>query len=226
MTSPLLMVNPRKRKQTRKSPPKTRTRTVYKTRYVTPKKRRRNPCLRKRNPAFRFNLNQFTKSLFQAGESGLWGGIGAITGTAMSNMIPLPENLKTPNMKIIIDLLFGMGAGGLIGMMTPGNRKWGEMAAAGAFTVAMYDVVKPWIQGFLPGLELGQYDNGLLGQYNDGLLGRYHNDNSFYNNQLSLDYENDSLGYTNAAVVQDPFDNSMNMGAYSYPTGMGAYEYI
>lgn len=226
MATPLLMINQRKRKKgkKRKSPVRYRTRTIYKTRYKARKKRRKNPCGRKRNPAFRFNLNQFTKSLFQAGESGLWGGIGAITGTALSNMMPLPENLKTPNMKIIMDLLFGMGAGGLIGMMTPGNRKWGEMAAAGAFTIAMYDVVKPWIQGFLPGLQLGQYDNGLLGQYNNGLLGRYHGDNGFYDNQLSIDYDGGSLGYTNAAVVQDPSD--MNMGSYSYLSGMSAYEYI
>lgn len=224
MATPLLLVNPKKRKKSRKKNPKTRTRTIYKTRYKTRKNRGRNPCGRARNPKMRINLGQFPDALFESAKEGFWGGVGAIVGNILSNAIPLPDALKTPTMKTITDLTFGMLAGGVVGALNPTKFKIGEMAAAGAFTVAMYDLVKIWIPAFAPGLPLGQYNDGLLGQYNNGLLGRYHGENGFYDNQLSIDYDGGALGYTNAAVVQDPAN--MNMGSYSYLSGMNAYEYI
>lgn len=188
--SALMLVNPRKRRKSKKRKSRSRVRTV--TRYRSrPKKRIR----RRRNP---IGLRGMPATIMRAGQNGAIGSLGAIAGTIVGNMLPLPDQFKEGNMALIIDALIGITTGVLVGNFT--NRKVGEHMAQGAVTVALHGTMKNIIGQFVPGLDLSGYDNGLLGD--DLLAYDYDNGMSAYD---------DGLAYSGAGMT-NPSNN--DFGAY------------
>ncbi len=185
--SALMLVNPRKRRKGKKRKSRSRTRTVikYRTR-KSPRKRIR----RRRNP---IGARGMTGMIIRSAQNGAVGSLGAIAGTLVGNMLPLPVNLKMGNMGLIIDALIGISTGAIVGNFT--NRKVGENMAQGAVTVALHGTMKNMIQTAMPQLNLNGYDDGLLA-YDD--LSAYDDDND--------------LGYAGAGMTSNDFDD--DMGAY------------
>lgn len=159
-----MLVNPRKRRKSKKrKAPRSRARTIVK--YRTRKAKRR---IRRRNP---IKLRGIQANVFNAAKNGAIGSVGAIAGTVVGNLLPIPENFKAGNMGLIINALIGIGTGMMVGNFT--NRKVGEHMAQGAVTVALHETMKNVIQQAVPALNLDGYDNGLLGDdllaYDDGM---------------------------------------------------------
>lgn len=196
--SQLLLVNPKKRRKASKS--KTRTVIRYRTRKSSKKRIRR-----RRNP---IGGRGMTGLLIRSAQNGAIGSIGAIAGTLVGNMIPLPVNFKEGNMGLIIDAIIGISTGALVGNFT--NRKFGEHMAQGAVTVALHGTMKNMIQTAMPQLNLSGYDGGLLG---DDLLA------------YDVDLDND-LGYSGAGMT-NPFvdDDDDDLSAYDDDDdGFSAYD--
>lgn len=186
----LLMINPRKRR--RKASSKRRVRRARRsssTTISTRVKRRRY----RRNPiggGARGIVGQLTSSL----QDGAIGGAGAIATEMITNLLPLPDALKTGLVRPVTTAVLGVGLGMALGAVSGKMRGVGKQMAQGAVTVAMYNAIRPMVAGKLPGLSaydnlLGAYDE--LGAY-DNLLGAYQNPSpvSYYGSQ-----EGAEMGY-------------------------------
>lgn len=218
--SMLMLVNPKKRRSAKQKAatkklvafnkrrqrgsvsvraPKKRGRSVTRSRTVkTAITRRRNP--KRRN---------ITDRMMKTAMNGVYGSLGAITGSIVGNYLPLPVNLKTGNMAIVVNALIGIATGYTVSNFM--DRKIGEEMAQGAVTVALHGTMKNALSGMMPGLALS---DDLLG-YDDynGLLGHddYNDDLSAYvqgGNMLDAYVDND-MGYSGAGYTgdsPDPFD--------------------
>jgi len=188
----LMLVNPRKRRKTkRKSSARSKSGTVVRYRTRKTKKRIR----RRRNP---IGMRGVQASVMNAVKNGAIGSVGAIAGTVVGNLLPLPETLKAGNMGLVIDALIGIGTGMLVGNFT--NKKIGESMAQGAVTVALHGTMKNIISQAIPALNLAGFDDGLLGDYDDGLLAYDYDD--------GMSAYDDNLGYSGAGMT-NPLDDDL-----------------
>jgi len=157
----LMLVNPRKRRVTRKKParkviakrrsaPVRRPRKGTATRVV---RRRRNPIRSKGIVA-----NQLTPALTAAS--------GALGLDIILGFMPIPETLKSGPFRHIIK---GVGAIGM-GMLASNivSKKTAEQMTTGALTVVMHSAMKEVAQTAMPNLQLGYYNPGYpvgVGEY-------------------------------------------------------------
>lgn len=185
------MINPKKRSPAQKratralvarnkkrSPTRARTRTSTKTITV---RRRKNPAKR----------NTMVKRGVESIKTGAVGSVGALAGSVVAGLLPLPENLKSGNMAIAARALIGIGTG--FGVAKFVDKKVGEQMASGAVTVALHGAMKDMLANAMPNLTLG---DDLLG---DELLGYedFDDDLGFYtDNELGMYTTDDELGYT------------------------------
>ncbi len=189
--SHLMLVNPRKRRKTRRKKRAVSRRRTSVTRY-RPKRRVR----RRRNPIRKGMMD----NIFESFKDGAIGSVGGIAASVVGGALPIPENFKTGNMAPVVQALIGIGTGALVGNFM--NKKVGEKMATGAVTIALHGTFKNLVGQFAPNLTLGDYDDGLLGAYDDGLLGAY---------------DTDDLGYYGAgAVADDMSDDSDDSGMAAY----------
>jgi hypothetical protein len=203
----LMLVNPRKRRTTKKRrSPAQRAATralVARNKRRTPARRRSSysktvTVRRRRNPIKRRSI--ITRAVDTA-KNGAIGSVGAIAGSIVSAYLPVPENLKAGNMGIVMQAIIGIGTG--YGVAKFANRKFGEQMAQGAVTVALHGAMKNMIQSAVPSIQMS---DDLLGyqQWDNGLLG------SDWGDDLSA-YDQ-SMGYSGAGYTGD------SMGAYDDDT--------
>lgn len=150
----LMLVNPRKRRTTRKrrAPRRAPSRRLATT--VTRKTYRRNPIKR--------------KGIMTTFTNGATGAAGALAVDLAMSKLPIPANLNTGALAPVTRGLVGIGLGMLVAKFGK-NKKLGEQLADGAVTVALYNTGKTMF-----GAQLGLADGELLGA--DSLL--YYGDES------------------------------------------------
>lgn len=189
----LMLVNPRKRRKSRKTTSKRRSvasravATVRASARRIGRRYRRNP-IASRGGAAGNAMEQF--------KAGAIGAAGALAVDVAMQKLPIPANLKTGTAAPIVKGLVGIGIGMLVAKVGK-NKALGHKLAQGAVTVSLYNAGHEMLKGPLGlngyddmsgdfddlsyyGLDgdddddLGAYDlgDGLLG---DGLLGAYDN---------------------------------------------------
>ena len=174
MAGQLLLVNPRKRRKSRKSssrrknPIRARRRRSPKRRHVS-RARRSNPirihrkrARRRRNP---LSLRGMGGGLVGQLMSALKGAGGAIANDALYTYLPLPAMLKAGPMSLVTRALGAFGVGYLVSMVA--GRNLGARMTEGALTVLTYQAVKPMVAGVLP--LAGDEIEG-LGYYSPGMI--------------------------------------------------------
>lgn len=152
----LMLVNPKKRRKSRKAKARRRSpsRALASVTRKTIRRYRRNPI--KKN------------DMVQTFTGGAIGAAGALAVDVAMAKLPIPANLTTGNLAPITKGFVGIGLGMLVSKVGK-NKKLGEQLAGGAVTVALYNAGRQMIG---PSLGLAGYDDGLLG-WDDGLLGYY-----------------------------------------------------
>lgn len=163
----LMLVNPRKRRKTRRKP--TAKRKVTVRRRATPARRRKTTRVtrRRRNPITTKNIvdSQITPALTAAS--------GALGLDILLGFMPIPDQFKIGPFRHVIK-----GAGAIVMGMVASQfltKKTAEQMATGALTVVMHDAMKEVAQNAMPNLPLGYYNAGLpvngMGEYVNGLNG-------------------------------------------------------
>lgn len=155
----MLLVNPRKRRTTRKSvakAPATRRRRSRSRSLTTVR------ATRRRNPIRRMGNTMDTL------KNGAIGATGAVVTEAILSKLPLPASLSTGTGMAVSKALVGVGVGMVVSKVMK-NRAMGKAMAEGAVTIALHDTIRNAVKG---PLGLSGYDSGLLG-YDSGLLGYY-----------------------------------------------------
>ena len=165
--SQLMLVNPRKRRAKRRKSPARKTRTITKYRYKSRPKRR---VRRRRNP---IRSTKMMPMIIDSFKNGAVGSLGAIAGSAINGILPIPVALQSGPMAPVVRALIGIGSGFAVSKFM--NKNIGVQMAQGAVTVALHDTMKGFIQQAAPGLNLGAYDDmPYLGAYDDASdLGYY-----------------------------------------------------
>jgi len=189
----LMLVNPRKRRSTRKKPrtaaqrAATRRLVAANKRRSTPKrrtpaKRRAMPARRrraasstvhrarryKRNPSARGIVNS---TLLPAAT----GASGALALDILWGFVPIPETLKAGPLRYVVKGAGALGMGWLAGKVV--KKSTAGQLASGALTVIMHDAMRDMMAKFMPGVGLGYYSAGYpvgeMGEYVDGGMGEY-----------------------------------------------------
>ncbi len=131
-----LLVNPRKRrvtrkKSTRKAPARRkRTSAVATVRTVSRRKYRRNPSAR--------------ANIVSTVKEGAIGAAGAIASEFVMSKLPLPDNMKTGQMQPIVSALVSVGVG--MAVTKFGKKKGIGMAMAqGGVTVALHQTMRGFV---------------------------------------------------------------------------------
>lgn len=161
----LMLINPRKRKTTRR---KTAVkRKVAVKRRASPTRRRKSTRVvrRRRNPIRAKGIvdSQLTPALTAAS--------GALGLDILLGFMPIPEQFKTGPFRHVIKgvgaIVMGMAASQVL------TKKTAEQMATGALTVVMHDAMKEVAQNAMPNLPLGYYSAGYpvngMGEYVNGL---------------------------------------------------------
>lgn len=184
----LMIVNPKKR---RKAKRKTGPKKAVARRRVSraPAKRR---VRRRRNPAAR----GYTGKIITSFQDGAVGSLGAIAGTLAGNFLPLPDQLKTGNMAVIIQALIGVSVGITVGNVAK-NKKLGMDMAKGSVTVALHDTMKNLLKQAMPTLQLDGYGDGLLGM-DEYVLSEYVKGNDLGYMSPAMNAGGSGGGYENA----------------------------
>jgi len=105
-------------------------------------------------------------------KTGAIGSVGALAGTVVGNLLPLPASWTDGALGPIVHALIGIGTGFAVSKFA--DKKTGIAMAQGAVTVALYDTLRGALQKVAPNLNLQGYDDaGLLGYDDAGLLGAY-----------------------------------------------------
>ena len=157
----LMLVNPRKRKTRRKA---RKTVAAKPRRRVTRKTvARRSPArriARRRNPIAKGNL--LNDAIIPAAT----GAAGAVGLDVAMGYIPLPDALKTGPARHLVKGAAAIGLGMLASLVT--KKSTAKALANGALTVTMHGAMQEAMQRFAPGVQMGQYVDG-MGQYVDGM---------------------------------------------------------
>lgn len=176
MAEQLLLVNPRKRKTTRRRSPRTTA-------------RRRSY---RRNPIGGLNL----RGIMKVAKAGAVGAGGAIAADLAMQRLPIPAMLSTSRFLPAVRGLVGIGLGWAVGKFLK-QRQLGEELAVGAVSVAAYGVARNMMSGgVVVENDVSGYGD-LLGM-EDGLLGLdYFNPaaveaNPFSGNDLAYQQSSDS----------------------------------
>lgn len=194
----LMLVNPRKRRAKRKTSRRKSTGLVARasSRVSTGLKRIRRSY--RRNPIAK-------NDIFSQFKDGAIGAAGALAVDIAMQKLPIPDNLKTGQMKPIVQGLVGIGIGMAVAKFGK-NRTLGKQLAGGAVTVSLYNAGRQMLaptlglagseDGLLAYEDMGAYDDTLFGA-DDGLLG----DDQFPEGGVGA-YE-DGMGgyYTGAPIV-------------------------
>lgn len=197
----LMLVNPRKRKSAAKKAAKRPASKSKARRYAknpitlnAVKKRRKY----RRNP-IGGGLKGITAPLMPAataavGAIGLdlaWGKIGGM----------LPDSLKSGPVRHVAKAAGALALGALAGMVL--KKDTANNLAIGALTVVLHGAMRETIQSAMPGVTLGEYDDGMNGI--DGL--------AFYDESAL-----NGLGYSEDGFTDNGFDTMNGMGVYDANT--------
>jgi hypothetical protein len=176
----LLLVNPKRRKRSRKTPPRGAGGRFLKrkSRSGTRKRRRRNPVRAlaaanpirrrrrarsaparrrryRRNPSARGFIGQLTAPLMPA----VIGAGGAIANDIAWGFLPLPINLKSGYIGVAGKAVLAVGLG--IALSRVIGQSNAKQMTAGALTVLAYQTLGPVVRGALPAAPVGEYISGI-----------------------------------------------------------------
>ena len=172
--SQLLLVNPRKRRKSRKTRKSAsrRRNPVRARRHKRRVARRSNPIrvyrkrtrgrARRRNP---ISLRGMSGGLVGQLVNALKGAGGAIVNDAAFTYIPLPAMLKSGPMSLVTRALGAFGVGYVVSMV--GGKSLGAKMTEGALTVLAYQAIKPMVSTIMP---LAGDDIEGLGYYSPGMI--------------------------------------------------------
>jgi len=170
--SEILLVNPKSRrrhKRRRSAAQKAATRKMLAARFgkrtaarahVNPIKRRRRHhvhhahAMHHRRRRYRLNprgggvVGMLTSTLVPAA----MGAVGGLGVNILIGFLPLPAMLKTGMMRTVTTILGAVGLGAVVSMVS--SRRTGELVAAGAVTVTLYDALKGIVVRTFPQIPL------------------------------------------------------------------------
>lgn len=184
----MLLVNPRKRAKRKTAKRKSSSTAVARV------KSRVSTGLRSIRRKYRRNPIQKT-DIFGQFKDGAIGAAGALAVDIAMAKLPIPDNLKTGQMKPIVQGLVGIGIGMAVSKFGK-NKSLGKQLAGGAVTVSLYNAGR---QMLAAPLGLAGYDDaGLLGFDDQGMLG------------MSTDWDLDgSMGFINPAPSFHDYDSDL-----------------
>ncbi len=185
----MLLVNPRKRAK-RKTAKRKSTSTA-----VARVKSRVSTGLRSIRRKYRRNPIQKT-DIFGQFKDGAIGAAGALAVDIAMAKLPIPDNLKTGQMKPIVQGLVGIGIGMAVSKFGK-NKSLGKQLAGGAVTVSLYNAGRQMLAAPL-GLA-GYDDQGMLGYQDSGLLG----------SSNEWDSDDFSMGFINPAPSFPDYDSDL-----------------
>lgn len=180
MASPLMLVNPRKRRRKvgatkkRRSISRRKAPSVASSKTITTKRYRRNPSIR-------------TGNIVATLKKGAIGSVGSIATSMLLSKIPLPAQLSTGYGRVAATVLGGVLIGYAVSKFGK-QREIGAQMAQGAVTIALHNVIAPMVPG----------GAGLATNANDFLNGdeAYYNENLGWTNAApSYDFDMDMAGY-------------------------------
>lgn len=207
--SQMLLVNPRKRRATKKR------RTVRSKRKVTSRRKRRAAPVarrrrtrsvarvvrrRKRNPIGGVSFRGVQNQVMDAGV----GAAGAIALDIALGYLPIPANFKTGMTAPLIKGAVAIGLGMALSKVVKSSTA--QKMTAGALTVMLHDVMRTAVVQYAPAVKLGGFDDGY---FDDSLnLNGYYG--SGYNPDAMGEYLPDisssSMGeYLNAYDTDDSY---------------------
>lgn len=181
MASPLMLVNPRRRRRKvgatkkRRSISRRKAPRVASSRTVTVKRYRRNPTRSLR-----------TGNIVATLKKGAIGSVGSIATSMLLSKIPLPAQLSSGYGRVAATVLGGVLVGYVVSKFGK-QRELGSQMAQGAVTIALHNVIAPMVSG----------GAGLATNANDFLNGdAYYNENLGWTNAApSYDFDMDMAGY-------------------------------
>ena len=139
-------------------------------RRTTTRRRRRSPAARRSyRRASNPKLPRFNTIINNQVMPALVGGAGAVLDDILVNVVPLPANWKTGNMRHVTKAVGAIAIGYVGAMFLP--RKTANELGAGAMTVVGYNVVRDLAARFAPQLPLGGYLETGMGEYLDPASG-------------------------------------------------------
>jgi len=191
----ILLVNPRKRRKTRRKNPVAKKRRTAAQKRATAKmvaanrRRRKNPVARKRRAAPKrrkvsarrapvrrrrragrrsnpaLSVRSVQNQLMEAGT----GAVGALGLDVIQGYLPIPANLKVGLIGTAVKALLAIGMGVAASKVKIVKASTAAKMANGALTVVLHDELRKQVGTFAPGLQLGEYlgDDG-LGYYGSG----------------------------------------------------------
>lgn len=151
----LMLVNPRKRRR-RTSKKKTVARRRP-TRRISTRPARKTR--RRRNPIKTRGLSGVVNQIMPAATAA----VGALGLDLIWGYAPIPESLKTGNMRFVVKAAGAIGLGMLAGMVV--KKSTADQLATGALTVVLHNAMRDGMANFAPNIQLGEYMN------NDETLG-------------------------------------------------------
>lgn len=188
----LMLVNPAKRRKTKKAKRRVSVARKSITRSATKLVRRKY----RRNPITGGSglQTQITNAAI--------GAAGALAVDIAMTKLPIPAAMQTGIMRSAAQGLVSLGLGMLVAKVAK-NRRLGTQLAEGGLTIALHGVMKGAAAKTMPNLALGDglLGDGLLG---DGLLG---DDLLGYDNSMGY---TDSMGYLNPAQTFEAYDSDEN----------------
>lgn len=157
--SQLMLVNPRRRRKTRKTK-KTVARRRPTRRISTRTVHRR----RRRNPVRKSGLMGIVQSSVIPAATAAAGAVGL---DVIWGYIPLPETLKSGPMRHVAKAAGAIALGMLAGMLV--NRRVADQISTGALTVVMHGAMKDGMARFAPNIQMGEYLDDGMGYYGTGI---------------------------------------------------------
>lgn len=176
----LMLVNPRRRrrrvKAKRKSPKKRRRMSALQRKFFGKKRTKRNPIVMakksrrrrrsiiakrryKRNPSGGFSTKSFMRNTLMPSAVGAAGALGI---DVIMGFLPIPIQFKTGPMRAVVKVIGAASIGYIASNFM--KRETANQIAAGAITVAMYDVFKGFMQQAMPNIPLSEND-ALIEEY-------------------------------------------------------------
>lgn len=189
----LMLVNPRKRRKSRKSPAKKSVarRAVARVSSAVKSIRKRY----RRNP---INMGGTANKAITQFKEGAIGAAGALAVDVAMQKLPIPANLKTGTAAPIVKGLVGIGIGMAVAKFGK-NKQLGQAMAQGAVTVSLYTA----------GREMLKKPLGLAGTYDD--LGNDFDDLGYYEMGELLGPDED-----NGISGDDDFMGAYDNGAVTF----------
>lgn len=150
----LLLINPKKRKTSRKRKltakrPK-RNPVALNPRTLPQRKRRRNPMKTYRATSYRRSKKPglLTGTILPAGIAAT----GALGLDILYGLIPLPETIKTGQLRHVVKGAAAIGLGMVAGMVV--NKSTARAMSQGALTVVLHEAMKELTERFIPNLAM------------------------------------------------------------------------